>query len=140
MPFRTAIVILYSLLLSVGMAVAAYLLSGLRYWGDGSTPRHSLINDIFYYGLLVGVPVAISIFIVGSVYRQQKGVGYRVIYWLLYAALGAISGFCLLSGDDEALLFGIPTAIFLLAWFPFRDSHARTSKSDPGQNAGVTSD
>jgi hypothetical protein len=138
MPFRATIVILYSLALSVGMAITAFLLSGLRYWGDGSTPHHSLLNDLLYYGLLVGVPIAISIFIVWSVYRQQKGLGYRVLYWLLYATLGATAAFCLLSGDDEALLFGVPTAVFLLAWFPFRHSHVSPSESGRVQNTGLT--
>lgn len=140
MPFRATIVILYGLLLSVGMGVAAFLLSGLRYWGDGSTPRHSLLNDLLYYGLFVGVPTAISIFIVWSVFRQQKGLGYRVVYWVLYATLGAGAVFCLLSGDDEALLFGAPTALFLLAWFPFRHNRIMPSESELGPNRGLTND
>jgi hypothetical protein len=134
-PLRKAVVVLYGIALLVAGACATFIFNGFRYWSDGSTPKYSLVDDVVFYGLFLGIPTAISVFIVWSSFRRKRGLAYRIFYWILYAALGLASVLCLLSGGKNgAYYFGIPSSVFLFAWFPFRHDRIFDSTSAVSQS------
>jgi len=124
-PIRATITVLYSILFAIGMSLVTYLLIGLSTWGDGGVPTLAAWEIVFLYGLIPGGSLATSLFIGLSPFRREKGLVFTCVYWMLFASFTLVAGFCLLTGDGEALMFGIPTAIFLPAWYPFRRTARR---------------
>lgn len=115
--FARFIVWVYVVVWAVGAMGLAYVANGFRYWTDGSTPRYSLLEHALFYGLFIGLPVFVVWFIVRSLLRPPTGRRYRVLFFLLFSLFTLAAAACLLLGDDEALLFGLPTALFLPAWW-----------------------
>ena len=131
LTLRRVAVVLYGIAFFAGGVCATVLVNLLRNV-TGKLIEYSvytLLEDVLCYVLIPGIPTAISVFIVGSAFRRKKGLTFRILYWVLYATLGLVSVFCLLLCDNESLLFGVPTAIFLLAWFPFRNDRCSSNHS-----------